>query len=395
MRAWSESPYERVTPLREVTARGTVLATENGESEVLYEIADQPGWIVKRYRPGFPRDPVDVLDRLIALPSGMPPTDLALVDSSTSWPVSRVVDGDRTVGVILARAPAAFSVPIRLISGTTQARLLEVDQLVQTDPDFFTRRGWEPPTVTERLAVARGLAAVGAVFERHDVVYGDWSYANAFWTRGDGRVFVIDVDSCGIADRPWAESKSWDDPSFAPGTRLTTLTDRYKLAVLVLRCLSGVRGMDFQAAHAALPPPIRGGPLGTALRTALTADPERRPAMSELLALLDSAVTDLPGTASARSSTTSDRSSAPPDRPGPRTADRSGARVADRRPDAVRAPSSRSGSPEPSSPAVLKARASDATDPAAPERVVSLIVMLCFVLLAVLAVAGLVTLFVP
>src|SRR5262249_21897739 len=134
------------------------------------------------------------------------------------------------------------------------------------------------------------LAAVGALLERHGVVYGDWSYANAFWARGTGRVFVIDMDSCGIGDRPWVESKSWDDPGVEPGTRLTTYTDRYKLTVLVLRCLSGVRGMDFAAAHAALPERFHAGRLGEALWSGLTTpDPGERPTMKRLLTLLESA----------------------------------------------------------------------------------------------------------
>ncbi|MFI7465701.1 hypothetical protein [Nonomuraea sp. NPDC049646] len=290
MRAWSDSPFEAVTPIAEVAERGAVLAAENGESEIVYECAAHPGWLVKLYRPGHTPGAAGVLERLIALPAGMPAADRALIDRSVSWPVTRVVDGGRTAGVVIARAPAEFGVPMRMISGSTTVRLLEVDHLVQADPGFFARRGWETPAPAERLAVARNLAAVGALLERHDVVYGDWSYANAFWTRRSGRVFVIDVDSCGLTDRPWVESKMWDDPRVAPGDRLTVRTDRYKLAVLVVRCLTGVRGPDPEAAHAALPSAVRDGPLGQALHRSLTAaDPARRPAVAELLALLETA----------------------------------------------------------------------------------------------------------
>ncbi|WP_125637529.1 hypothetical protein [Nonomuraea sp. WAC 01424] len=308
MRAWSDSPFEAVTPLREVAARGTVIAAENGESEIVYECADHPGWLVKLYRPGRPAEAAGVLERLIALPAGMPAADRALVDRSVCWPVTRVVDGARTAGVVIARAPAEFSVPMRMISGSTTVRLLEVDHLVQSDPAFFARRGWEAPGPAERLSVARNLAAVGALLERHDVVYGDWSYANAFWTRRSGRVFVIDVDSCGLSDRPWVESKMWDDPRVAPGDRLTVRTDRYKLAVLILRCLTGVRGPDPEAAHAALPPAVRDGPLGRALHRSLTvrdgplgralhrsltgSDPALRPPVADLLPLLEAAHPD-------------------------------------------------------------------------------------------------------
>jgi hypothetical protein len=361
MRAWSGSPFEPVTPLAEVAARGAVISVENGESEVVYECADQPGWLVKLYKPGFPREPIDVLDGLITLPAAMPRADLDLVDSSVCWPVSRVVDGSRTAGVVLAKAPAEFSVPMRMISGAERPHLLDIDQLVQTDREFFARRGWAAPTGDERLAVARGLAAVGALFERHGVVYGDWSYANAFWARGSGRVFVIDVDSSGIGDRPWVESKSWDDPAVAPGTRLTTYTDRYKLAVLVLRCLSGVRGLDFAVAHAALPTEVREGSLGAALWTGLTAtDPEERPAIAEILALLESAGTR-------RSAV---RSRPPTPVPSPTPAQ----------------PSTPS---RPSAPSRRSARVPSGAGPVSSDRLLSLIILVLVVALVLLAAGGL------
>ncbi|MFC4591229.1 hypothetical protein [Sphaerisporangium corydalis] len=289
LKTWSDSPFEAVTPLAEVAARGVVIAEENGESQVLYESAEHPGWLVKLYRPGLATEPVQVLDRLIALPAEMPPADLALVDRSLCWPVSRVMDGERAAGVVLAKAPPEFRVEMRMISGASVHRLMDIDQLVQTDLDFYAKRGWATPTPQERLAVARNLAAVGVLLERYDIVYGDWSYANALWARGTGEIFLIDMDSCGLTDRLWVESKFWNDPAVPSGSRLSVHTDRYKLAVLVLRCLTGLRGPEPAAAHAALPADVRGGPLGEILWTAVTTgDPSRRPPMSELHALLAS-----------------------------------------------------------------------------------------------------------
>ncbi|TKK85249.1 hypothetical protein FDA94_26635 [Herbidospora galbida] len=313
---WSGSPFEILTPLAEVAGRGEVVAEQNGESEVIYESAAHPGWLVKLYLPGLETGPPEVLDRLIALPSLMRAADLEVVDRSICWPVSRVVDADRTVGVILARAPEVFTVPMRMIDGAHAARALDVDQLVQTDPEFYTRRDWSPPTMAERLAVARGLAAVGALLERHDVVYGDWSYANAFWARGSGRVFVLDMDSCGLTDRPWVESKNWDDPHAPPGSRLTVVTDRYKLAVLVLRVLTGLRGPDLRAVHAALPAKVRQDPLGMALLTAVTCgDPAERPPLPELHSLL-MAIRD-PRPRPVRNQAVSRPVAAPPAKPAP------------------------------------------------------------------------------
>ncbi|MEO5876503.1 MAG: hypothetical protein ABIS86_17990 [Streptosporangiaceae bacterium] len=288
MNSWSGHPFRPVTPLAHVGAELRVLAGENGESSLVYESARHPGWLVKRYKPGFPKEPVEVLDRLIALPGKMTDTDRALVDGSICWPVSRVVDGDLTAGVLLAKAPTEFGAPTQMIFGPAQEVMLDIDQLVQTDPEFYRRRGWERPSPRERMAVARNLVAAGALFERHQVVYGDWSYANAFWSRPNGRVFVLDVDACGFHDRPWVESNTWNDPLVQQNERLDVRADRYKIAVLVVRCLTGLRGDDPQRAFAALPEQTRIAPLGRALWRGLASAADQRPTVNELHALLES-----------------------------------------------------------------------------------------------------------
>ncbi len=54
MRAWSDRPFGPVTPLPEVAGAGARIAGENGQSTMVYESAAHPGWLVKRYKPGFP-----------------------------------------------------------------------------------------------------------------------------------------------------------------------------------------------------------------------------------------------------------------------------------------------------------------------------------------------------
>jgi hypothetical protein len=50
------------------------------------------------------------------------------------------------------------------------------------------------------------------------------------------------MDSCGIGTRPWIASPDWTDPAFPEGTPLTVPTDRYRMALLTLRCITGARG---------------------------------------------------------------------------------------------------------------------------------------------------------
>ncbi|TYK52521.1 hypothetical protein [Actinomadura decatromicini] len=300
MRAWSDRPFEPVTELAEVAAAGARIAGENGQSTAVYESADHPGWLVKRYKPGFPEEPPDVLDRLIALPGAMTPADLAVVDAATCWPVSRVVSDGVTVGVVVAKAPAEFFTTVRTPFGPPESVPLNLDQLVQTDDEFYKVRELAVPGGRERRSVARSVLRVGALLERHDVVYGDWSYANLFWERGAGRVFLIDMDSCGLSSRAWVECNSWNDPAVPQGERLTVRTDRYKVAVAVLRVLTGVRGEDAHPALDALDAPLRASTFGEALRCSLDDPPELRPSSGELLELLETELDPRPASRPAK-----------------------------------------------------------------------------------------------
>jgi hypothetical protein len=288
VRAWSDRPFGPVTPLPDVAAEGARVAGENGQSTMVYECAGHPGWLVKRYKPGFPEEPAEVLDRLIALPATMSPAERAVVDAATCWPVSRVESGGRTVGVVMAKAPPEFFVRVRTPFGESDPMPLSLDQLVQSDREFYEARDMPVPDRRERVLVARNMLRVGAVLERRDVVYGDWSYANLFWARGTGGVFLIDMDGCGLSSRAWVECNSWDDPAVRPGERLTVRTDRYKIAVAVLRALTGVRGQDPHPALDALGGRLRAGPFGDALKCAIDDPPDLRPSSGELLELLES-----------------------------------------------------------------------------------------------------------
>ncbi|MFA1548408.1 hypothetical protein [Actinomadura chokoriensis] len=318
MRAWSDRPFGPVTQLADVAEARVRIAGENGQSTEVYESAAHPGWLVKRYKPGFPDEPPEVLDRLIGLPAGMRRDDLAIVDSATCWPVSRVVSDGATAGVVLAKAPPEFQVEVRTPFGPPESVPLNLDQLVQTDGEFYEARGLAVPDERERLRVARNMLCVGALLERHGVVYGDWSYANMFWTRETGRVFLIDMDGCGLSSRPWVECNSWNDPAVSPGERLTAYTDRYKLAVAVLRTLTGVRGEDPHPAFGALSARLRAGPFADALRCAIDDPPELRPATWALLELLETEMDRPPARTAARlASSTAQGSATGAGTPGP------------------------------------------------------------------------------
>jgi len=286
VKTWSDNPFPATVPASDVAERAIVVAENRGESSVIYEIGGHPGWLAKRYkRPPRP-ERQEELARLIALPAAMAETDRTIVDTAVAWPVARIVDGTSTLGVIIGKAPAEFFYDVAVTGGRMKTIAVTVDHLAMS-PARYQRLGLPAPGLEERLSIVRALVTVGELLERRGLVYGDWSYSNAFWSPTSHHAFVIDVDSCAFGGRPWVESNAWDDPLVPGGSELTTYTDRYKLILLATRCLTGTRTRDVDAL-AALPPVLRGGPLERVLRQGLTAAiPSSRPSLPELLRALD------------------------------------------------------------------------------------------------------------
>lgn len=118
--------------------------------------------------------------------------------------------------------------------------MLEIDWLAKPSSKYGPR-GLPVPTFTERLRVCQDIVAVAEFLERNGLVYGDWSYANAFWSIHDHRAYVIDLDGCSFGPRQRVASPNWEDPLTPPGVNTDTYSDRYGVALLVARCLTGER----------------------------------------------------------------------------------------------------------------------------------------------------------
>jgi hypothetical protein len=212
-------------------------------------LAGTPEWLYKEFHSPLARSENDRIDRLIRLPQGMNATDRAVVDGAISWPVARVVAGTTTVGVLIPKAPARFYATVLGVHAP-----LKIDLLAKSRPDYFREMGLPVPSLTQRIDTCLGLATVGSVFERHGLVYADWAYQNALWSMSTFDVYVIDTDECSFGARtqhicsPGFED-SLTDPSEGH-TAPDAGTDRYRLAVLIARCLTGLR--DTQQAWRAL-----------------------------------------------------------------------------------------------------------------------------------------------
>jgi hypothetical protein len=277
-----------VTRRADLGPLGAPVATEQGESLSIRPLLDDPSLLFKEYhRTMSTTGSDDQLDRLIALPGRLSDADRVTLTTCSCWPIARVVDDNGTVGVVIPCAPPKFSFSLSLINGDSARKPLEVDWLAM--PDTKQRaRGLPPVTFRRRVAVCRDLAAVAAILERENIVYGDWSYANAFWSTSDFRGYLIDVDTCRIGTRPWVHTPNWEDPLTPRSLAVDNNTDRYRFALLVARCLSGERAPGQAREKAQLITRREGrSELGEALtRSLVAADRDDRPSIAALHALL-------------------------------------------------------------------------------------------------------------
>jgi hypothetical protein len=285
MRAWSDRPFDGEVSIDRVVRDGPPLANDGGESRIVHEIAGYPGWVAKLYKRALSRAEAEALASLIELPESMGEGDRSRVDRCTAWPTARIVSYGSTAGVVMAKAPVQFFVDFKLRGNRVErSRVLSIDWLIGEEV-HLSRHDIEIPSIDTRQRIAGELLALGDLFERFGIVYGDWSYRNSLWSANGGGVFLLDMDSCRLGKRPWMESPEWEDPLYPAGELpyLDFWSDRYKIALLAVRCITGVRG-DPMAALQRLPGDLRSGQFGSATRRALTVtSPRDRPSVRELL----------------------------------------------------------------------------------------------------------------
>lgn len=234
--------FTAVTDRSGLEPLGPPLSKGDGESIMIAPVGDNPHLLFKQYRPGegTSADDGDRLDRLIAITRRLDARARQQLASASCWPVSRVIEKGRTVGVLLPRAPDKFNAALRSLTGIGQRKPLAVDWLAKSS-DQQAERGLPRASFDQRIKVCRDIAAVAAILEQEGIVYGDWSYANALWSITDFSGYLIDVDACAFGSRPWVATPNWDDPLTPQGTPVDGNTDRYRLAIMVARCLTGER----------------------------------------------------------------------------------------------------------------------------------------------------------
>ncbi|MET9380633.1 hypothetical protein ABZY09_05970 [Streptomyces sp. NPDC002928] len=279
--AWAQPP---VTSLAALGALGEQIATNNGQSSEVTRLTGHhtgPDLLFKRYKK--PLDDTDALrlDKLVAFgrsdaAAGRPAREVLL--SRTSWPVARVTDDNSaTVGCLIPMAPDAFRSP--------GGGFREIDTLAR--PDARLARDGTPPTPEQRITACRCLVGIAAALEQRKLVYSDWNYANAFWNPADYTVHLIDMDGCAQGTGADIYQPGWDDPLARQGMPADLCTDRYRVALLTARCLTGTRNLAAVLHTLADPPPgVPGGVAELLLDMLWARDRESRPRSSALLAAL-------------------------------------------------------------------------------------------------------------
>ena len=225
------------------------------------------------------------LERLAAYRAGLDEPERRALDAFTVWPSAVVADGGRIVGYLMQEIPAPFLQVIETTTGTERIPR-EIQHLFVSD-ELARRNLGEAPTRAERLVLARSMAFGLGFLHAQGFVYGDLSYKNAVYTlRPEPRILLLDCDGVRREGEGAAvaqlNSPGWAAPEGGPQTKQT---DRYKLGLFVLRCLTpGVNAQNRDPDKAAGRLDADGMAM---LRRALGDDPANRPSGKEWVEHLD------------------------------------------------------------------------------------------------------------
>lgn len=204
------------------------------------ELPGEPAALVyKRYKPGMGTSRSG-LAQLIGARHRLPVALRDRLDSVTAWPLAAVVDGTDAVGVVLPRIPDGFFQDVVLPSGTSKTIVREVQHLFVPQP-VNDRIGMPTPDEQQRLRICRDLADTLAFLHSADleISFGDLNAMNElFRLDAEPMMMLVDCDAArprgSMAAQP--NTPDWVPPD--PQERLSRLSDCYKLALFILRCLT-------------------------------------------------------------------------------------------------------------------------------------------------------------
>ncbi len=267
---------------------------------------DDPGAIVYKEYAAHINVPSQGLLNIVRARLKLAAPRRAALDELTVWPLRVVLDGRGTpTGVLMRLIPDGYFQTMALPSGKRERVPTEVQHLI-FDAAVARRRAIDVPAENDlktRLQICASVAQGVGLMHGMDIVYGDLSARNVLY-RMVGRPSALMVDCDAVRVRGSAavnhqlNSPDWEPPetrAYSTGSIPQSLaTDRYKLALLILRCLRPGRGSsrsrDWQGVSRLL------DAQGTKLmRLALTGRPEDRPRARDWVEYLRGAISWAPG----------------------------------------------------------------------------------------------------
>lgn len=264
--------------LSKLGKRGTLLAS-GGEALVFtvpkVSLPDAPGALVyKHYRDGH--SPPAGLPRIVRVRSQLDLGDRTKLDQRAAWPLRVVLDHGRVTGVLMKLIPDPYFQKRMLPSGKKVRDPREIQNLF-VDAKLARFVGMPFPTHDQRMLLCRDLAAAMHLVHRNELVFGDFNARNAVFRLPERpSIMLVDCDAIRIRGTIGTQlnAPDWDPPEGRQAA--SQYTDRYKLGLFVLRCLTPGAGSSV-----ARDPARADGVLDVEgrkmLRTALTGRRDQRP----------------------------------------------------------------------------------------------------------------------
>ncbi|MGY1829011.1 hypothetical protein ACI8AA_01135 [Geodermatophilus sp. SYSU D01180] len=202
----------------------------------------------KQFKSPPPPDRIANLAALVDARAAMTARDRGLLDAATTWPVQLVTDGHSICGFLMPLLGRAYMATVALRPGVSLARPRSAQWLVVDDAKTTAAGVDAPPTgdLPTRLLLCARIAHTLGVLHRHGLTFGDLSYNNVVYALKSGRPRTVLVDCDGVrapgAAIEQEHSPDWWPPENSDGTlppnTQDAATDRYKLALLILRVLT-------------------------------------------------------------------------------------------------------------------------------------------------------------
>ncbi|WP_229072852.1 hypothetical protein [Actinoplanes sp. DH11] len=287
-----------------IDALGPMRALNSGANGVIhrldeFRLPDEPGELVfKQYRKGATPVPVHGLATLVAVRRRLVKQRKAALDELAAWPLRAVIGPDNEAsGVLMRLIPGHYFEEMSLPSGARARVPREIQHLI-ADPGQGRLGEVDVPAdgdADSRLRICERFAFALSLLHGARIVFGDVSARNVLYRlRPRPSVYLVDCDAARLtstsAVNRQMHSPDWDPPEKG---EQTLRTDRYKLGLFVLRCLTPGKGSSLNRDLTAAAPMLDGR--GTdLLRRSLEGAPGDRPLAREWLFHLRARLGDRP-----------------------------------------------------------------------------------------------------